>query len=484
MKKVISLFLSVIMMISVTTGFDFLAYANIYDNYVEGEFNKKTTVKVIDSELQNCVRIEVPSSGRICVDTVENLYNEEGKKVYPELDFRDYEYNEYGSIDLGWKYQNSFMKMQFVDLNKGIYYIDINTSYCSGGKINGSFDFTMTFESANETFEESYNGNDDSFANANEIKINKTYNGFITNTDQYDYYKFTVEEGHYKLKYKSKFNDIFYGYEDDWCNFTVVNKDGEDFIEVASGYNADETGYTTGYRITYLKAGTYYLKVYQDDYDSGFYSFSLVPSGHSLDDTIHEASFTKDGEYKYYCWACNKTVSKGVIPKVSNVKLEATTLTYNGKVRTPRVYVKDSKGKALVKNKDYTVSYASGRKNVGKYAVKVTLKGNYSGTKTLYFTIKPKATSISSLSAGSKKFTVKWKKQSTQVTGYQIQYSTSSKFTSPKTVTVSSYKTTSKTISKLKGKKKYYVRVRTYKTVGKTKYYSSWSSAKSVTTKK
>ncbi|MGN0528294.1 MAG: fibronectin type III domain-containing protein, partial [Eubacterium sp.] len=93
-------------------------------------------------------------------------------------------------------------------------------------------------------------------------------------------------------------------------------------------------------------------------------------------------------------------------------------------------------------------------------------------------------TSISSVSAGSKKFTVKWKKQSTQVTGYQIQYSTSSKFTSPKTVTVSSYKTTSKTISKLKSKKKYYVRVRTYKTVGKTKYYSSWSKAKSITTKK
>ncbi|MGN0527529.1 MAG: fibronectin type III domain-containing protein, partial [Eubacterium sp.] len=103
---------------------------------------------------------------------------------------------------------------------------------------------------------------------------------------------------------------------------------------------------------------------------------------------------------------------------------------------------------------------------------------------TLYFTIKPKATSISSVSAKSKGFTVKWKKQATQTTGYQIQYSTSSKFTSPKTVTVSSYKTTSKTISKLKSKKKYYIRIRTYKTVSGTKYYSSWSSAKSVTTKK
>ncbi|MGN0521072.1 MAG: fibronectin type III domain-containing protein, partial [Eubacterium sp.] len=74
----------------------------------------------------------------------------------------------------------------------------------------------------------------------------------------------------------------------------------------------------------------------------------------------------------------------------------------------------------------------------------------------------------------------------TQTTGYQIQYSTSSKFTSKttKTVTVSKNKTTSKTISKLKAKKKYYVRVRTYKIVSGKKIYSAWSKAKTVTTKK
>ncbi|MGN0522782.1 MAG: fibronectin type III domain-containing protein, partial [Eubacterium sp.] len=110
-------------------------------------------------------------------------------------------------------------------------------------------------------------------------------------------------------------------------------------------------------------------------------------------------------------------------------------------------------------------------------------KGKYSGTKTLYFYIKPKSTSISSLTAGSKKFTVKWKKQATQTTGYQIQYSTSSKFSNAKTVTISKNSTTSKTISSLSAKKKYYVRVRTYKVVNGTKYYSSWSKAKYVTTK-
>ncbi|MDE6412494.1 MAG: fibronectin type III domain-containing protein, partial [Eubacterium sp.] len=108
----------------------------------------------------------------------------------------------------------------------------------------------------------------------------------------------------------------------------------------------------------------------------------------------------------------------------------------------------------------------------------------YSGTVKKTFTIKPKATTLSSVTAKSKGFTAKWKKLTTQTTGYQIQYSTSSKFSSAKTVTVSKNSTTSKTVSKLKAKKKYYVRIRTYKIVGKTKIYSDWSKSKAVTTKK
>ena len=195
------------------------------------------------------------------------------------------------------------------------------------------------------------------------------------------------------------------------------------------------------------------------------------------------ATTSSVGKITTKCSVCGSVMSTQTIARISSVKLSGTSYTYDGKVKTPSVTVKNVNGKTLVKNTDYTVSYPSGRKNVGKYAVKVTFKGKYRGTKTLYFTIKPKATSISSLKAGSKQFTVKWYKRSTQTTGYQVQYSTSSKFTSPKTVTISKTGTTSKTISKLKAKKKYYVRVRTYKTVNGTKYYSSWSGYKYVTTK-
>ena len=144
--------------------------------------------------------------------------------------------------------------------------------------------------------------------------------------------------------------------------------------------------------------------------------------------------------------------------------------------------------KTLIKNTDYTIERASGRKNVGKYAIKVTFMGNYSGTQTLYFTIQPKSTAISKVKAKSKGFTFKWKKQNTQTTGYEIQYSKSSKFKKAITETVSKNSKRSKTVSNLKAQKKYYIHVRTYKMVKidgvATKIYSYWSKSKEVTTKK
>ena len=98
-------------------------------------------------------------------------------------------------------------------------------------------------------------------------------------------------------------------------------------------------------------------------------------------------------------------------------------------------------------------------------------------------TVKPKKTSIKKLSKGKKKFTVTWAKVS-GVKGYQIQYSSNKKFKkNNKSVTVTKQKKTKATVKKLKSKKKYYVRVRTYKTVNGKKIYSSWSKVKSVKTK-
>lgn len=206
--------------------------------------------------------------------------------------------------------------------------------------------------------------------------------------------------------------------------------------------------------------------------------------------TTTKATKTADGKIVTKCKTCSFVKSTTTIYHPSKYTLSTSTYTYDGKAKGPGISIYDTKGNKLVKNTDYTVSSPSGRTNVGKYTYKVTLKGNYSGTASLTFTIKPKATSLSSLTPIKNGFKVVWKKQATQTTGYQVQVAANSGFTSDvHSYTYSKNSTTSASITKnLKAGKKYYVRVRTFKTVtinGKSeKIYSSWSSAKYGTTKK
>ena len=158
-----------------------------------------------------------------------------------------------------------------------------------------------------------------------------------------------------------------------------------------------------------------------------------------------------------------------------------STKAFTGKNITQSITVKYN-GKTLKNGTDYTVSYSS-NKNIGTATVKIAGKCSYTGTITKTFKINPAKQEIQKLTAKSKAFFVDCA-QKGSATGYEIQYATNSKFTSAKKVTITNNKTDTKTISKLSGKKKYYVRVRSYTTVKGTKYYGAWSASKSVTTKK
>lgn len=192
----------------------------------------------------------------------------------------------------------------------------------------------------------------------------------------------------------------------------------------------------------------------------------------------------KNGKVRFHV---NALPAETVVLEYSNeinpvLKLSATAYTYNGKVRKPSVAVKA--GEKTFSASEFAVKYSGGRKNVGKYSVTVTMKGKYTGKKTVTFRINPKGTAVQKLTKGKKMMKVTWKAQKTQVSGYRIQYSTSSKFKKDTHIkTVKSYKTKSLKVKKLKAKKKYYVRIQTYKTVGGIKYCSGWSKAKSVKTK-
>lgn len=190
------------------------------------------------------------------------------------------------------------------------------------------------------------------------------------------------------------------------------------------------------------------------------------------------------GIQKKMCWICGE---KRIV-ELDKTSIAGASVTgignkvYNGKAITQSLKVTVS-GKTLKAGTDYTVAYKD-NKNVGTATVTITGKLAYTGILKKTFTITPAATKLSKVTAASKGFTAKWNKQATQTTGYELQYALNNKFTSgAKTVTIGKATTVSKKLTGLKAKKKYFVRVRTYKTVSGKKIYSAWSAVKNVTTK-
>ena len=204
--------------------------------------------------------------------------------------------------------------------------------------------------------------------------------------------------------------------------------------------------------------------------------------------TVTKAEPGKDGSIVKKCSVCGSVAGTTTINCPKEVDLSKTAYAYTGKSLKPKVTVKDSNGKPIPSS-GYSIKYIN-NKNVGIATVQISFEGDYSGSISKIFTINPKGTSITKIAAKPKGFALKWKKQSSQTTGYEIAYSTSRKFAKKdtKTATVKKSKITSKSVSKLKAKKKYYVRVRAYRIVkfnGKNvKLYSDWSKVKTVKTKK
>lgn len=217
-----------------------------------------------------------------------------------------------------------------------------------------------------------------------------------------------------------------------------------------------------------------------------------TPSGpethtHKYVQILQPATFQKDGVKMKKC-SCGKILEQQAIYQLKKAELSQSEMVYNGKSKKPSVKVTDRLGRTI-SSRNYQLVYQNNI-NVGQATVVVIFKGDYKGSQKKNFTIEPKGTSLSKLKAKKKGLTISWNRQASQTSGYEIQYSTSSKFTkkATKTVTVKNSRTTSKSISKLKAKKKYYVRIRTYKNAkvnGKTKkIYSGWSKSKSAKTKK
>lgn len=215
---------------------------------------------------------------------------------------------------------------------------------------------------------------------------------------------------------------------------------------------------TVKYNGNVLTKGTDYTVSYSNNVNAGTAKVTIKGTG------LYTGSVTK-----------TFTINKAAASKftVSNISNKA----YTGSRIKPAVTVKFN-GVKLTAGTDYTIAY-SNNKYCGKATYTITGKGNFKGTKTGSFYIKPKQSTITSLTKASKAFTVKMKNTSKTVTGYQVAYSL-------KKNSGYKYKLTTNTklkVSGLKSNKYYYVKVRAYKKVGSTKVYGSWSTIKKVKTR-
>lgn len=210
-----------------------------------------------------------------------------------------------------------------------------------------------------------------------------------------------------------------------------------------------------------LKAGEDYYMYYEDNQYPGVATVTIYGTGYYKGTaTIHFKIIKKTERF------------------VSNVKLNRTSYTCTGKTIRPSVTVTVN-GKKIGASA-YKLYYKN-NKNSGIGTVQVRGIGKYSRiNKTLTFKILPPKTLLTGLKKANRSFTASWKKN-IQATGYQIQYAADSRFIKErKTVTVGKQSAIRYKISGLKNKKTYYVRIRSYKRVGKKVLYSSWSTVKKI----
>lgn len=209
----------------------------------------------------------------------------------------------------------------------------------------------------------------------------------------------------------------------------------------------------------------------------------IAPKGHQYQDRLTQATTKKQGKIVNSCAVCGKVSRQTVIPRIKKITISGTSYTYNGKMRAPRVKVVDAKGKKI-SAKYYLVKNGKA-KNVGTHTVKISFRGRYKGTVTRKFKIVPKKVSSIQVTAEKKGFTVSFKKQSRQCSGYQLQYAKNPGFSGAVKITLKQGLSQTK-VGDLENSTTYYVRMRSFKRVkehGKTKtYYSAWSKKKSVQT--
>ena len=355
MKKLTSILLSAIIMLTAVVGFDLTAYAGAYDTTAKAKsYTLGTTTTGYFSSNDNIdfLKVDVPQSGRIdfTAEGTESYYI----YIYPSNateDKVDYDYIYYND-NLGKAYRECYAY-----LVAGTYYFKVDGNY-----YNNSYTISSSFTPANESFPESLNV---IIGNANPISLDTTYNGMLGENDDVDFYSFTVPSGTQIINISA--NESIY--------FSVYSMTGEEIAGRWYAYQNDSTGVASKSESVSLDAGTYCLKI--EKYSRAcFYSFSInSPHQHSYNYAYTvKSTYTSQG-YDVYTCSCGAsyTTNYKAVKKLGKVNLKSVSSARK------KHTIKASWDKKSGAN-GYQIYY-SRNKNFKKVSAKKIVKG---GKKTSY----------------------------------------------------------------------------------------------------
>ncbi|MBE6775744.1 MAG: hypothetical protein E7543_06085 [Ruminococcaceae bacterium] len=343
------------------------------------------------------------------------------------------------------------------ELSAGTYYIKVNAIGSKGSIIKlpvnskGNYSFTLTFKSAGQTSVEPNN----SIVNPNKISLDKKVSGHLSMTDGADYFEINLSK-------KGTFMIGFVSYLPSY-NIRVLNADNKEVWSSKSNKLDEKASSRKDLHELNLAAGKYFIVV---DGGQGKYNFVFsneVTVGKPKIKSYERTTTTLTLKWSKVSGASGYEVYKYDTEKKEYVKIGSTTSKRSLKV-------KNLKSGATYKFKIRAYKKLNG----------VIVYGELGAEREAVTT--PGKATITKVTAGSKKATVTWKTVA-NATGYRVFYTTDKDFDYASSKMVKDAKATSKTIKKLKKGKRYYFKVRAYRTFKKKNIYGALSKVKSVKVK-
>lgn len=453
-------------------------------NAVEVSFGKNGNDSITADIPTRYYKMVLPSSGEVA-------FHIQGENKYLALCLYDSTGKEIKSVT---KSKSSVTNKVVIEesyhMTGGTYYFAIDGDSPLSGIKTGAYQYLVNFVSANESFPETGNGSNNNTGSANKILIGTTYRGQIAITDSIDYCVFSIPSSGKVTLHVEGDNSFLHTFlydsagkelkhiqqsKNDVTNKTTVNEDcnliaGTYYLAIDGEHNYRREG-NYQIKLDFISANESFIETHKDDNISGANEIAF--------NTDYRGQIALDKDVDYYKFTVSKKDSVAITASAEEVGRACIYSAQGEKLWEKNISDNAQSG-------SYTLSH-NVEISPGTYYLCISCiyqsGGGYSFKLTSYnATVQPTKVTISSVKSAKKKTAViSWKRIS-GADGYQIQYAKSKKFSGKKTVNVG--KTTVKrTIKKLSSKKKYYVRIRAYKTIADKNKYGSWSKVKFVKVK-